>query len=255
MPIPLNQDLVRELIDQRFGSVDDLVVEWEARVASRIQRVGRPRDRSTIYRWIEKGLPTRRNDIFGFAGVLDVDPVAMLDIDIAYIERVFPRERRLFQLGYANQSPLSPFWPIFVPGPAWPDEEIAQNYYGRSWCTKEFVHDLSQTTDDYAAVYLQTMVETDLGEPRTYHFAYRRHGARDKMWRPYGTVVGYRNKVRLVSESGDFQEVSDDRSSTLVVAETHFGKGPAEFRIASLHEFELRFEVPSRETNCVQFLA
>lgn len=94
MAIPLNKDLVRRLIGQRFGSVDALVVEWEERVASGRQRVGRARDRSTVYRWIEKGLPSKQDDVFGFAGVLDVDPVGILAIDAIIDERTF--EKRFY---------------------------------------------------------------------------------------------------------------------------------------------------------------
>ncbi len=254
MAIPLNQELLHRLIEQRFGSVDELVVEWEERVASGVQRFGHARDRSTIYRWIERGLPRKRDDIFGLTGVLDIDPVAILDLSIEYIERVLPRERRLLQLGQATQSFFAPFWPIFTPGPAWPDNEVAENFYGRTWSAQEFVHDLSETTGDYAAVYLETTAELTFSEPRTYHFAYRRLGARDQMWRPYGSVVGFKDKVRLISESGDFQEVLDGRSSECVVVDTYFGTGSAEFRVASIHVFKVHVNVPSTDKNCVRFV-
>ena len=81
MAISLNADLVHALIEERFGSIADLAVEWEERVASGIQRVGRPRNRASIYRWLKSGLPSHRDDVLGFAAALDVDPVALLDID------------------------------------------------------------------------------------------------------------------------------------------------------------------------------
>jgi hypothetical protein len=40
-----------------------------------------------------------------------------------------------------------------------------------------------------------------------------------------------------------------------VVAETWFGPGPAEFRVAALHEFEVTVQVPSEERGVVRFLA
>lgn len=254
MTIPLRKELVLALIERRFQSVDGLVVEWGERVASGTQKVGRARDRSTIYRWIEKGLPSTRNDIFGFASVLDVDPVGILDIDGAFVQNHFGRERRLFQIGLTQLSRLSPFWPIYIPGPTWPNEEIAHHFYGRSWCTRDFTHDPSVIANVYVAVHLSATTNGEPVTPRTYHFAYRRLGAQDGMWRPFGTVIGLHNAVRLVSENGDYQEVSDERSSSVVVAETFFGPGPAEFRVASLHDFRVRIETPSKGQTSVRFV-
>lgn len=254
MAIPLNKDLVRRLITQRFGSVDALVVEWEERMASDRRRTGRARDRSTVYRWIERGLPSKRDDVFDFASLLDVDPVGILDLEAIHEERIFEKERRLFQRGQERLARLSALWPIYVPGPAWPDEEIAQTYYGRPWFVQEFEHDPAKISDVYAAVYLSVPAHGDPSTPRTYHFAYRRTGARDGMWRPYGTVIGLQNEVCLLSESGDYQRLRDTRSSWTVVAETYFGPGPAEFRIASLHDFDMLASSPSREKSCVRFV-
>ena len=101
---------------------------------------------------------------------------------------------------------------------------------------------------------MEAEADTDRYIPRAYHFAYRRLGAKDKMWRPYGTVMAYHNEVCLISESGDFQKVSDVRSSRVVAAETYFGIGDSEFRVASLHPFELQVNAPSQEETCVRFV-
>lgn len=120
MRVPLRRDMVRALIERRFATVEDLVVAWEERVASRIQRNGKARSRAAIYRWLDEGLPSNRDDIFGFAGVLDVDPVALVDITDEYIRETYARERRLFQLGQKARSPISAFWSIYIPGAGWP---------------------------------------------------------------------------------------------------------------------------------------
>lgn len=254
MPISLRGDLVRRLMDQRFSSIVDMVVTWEERVTSGVQKTGRARDRATIYRWLDKGLPSNRGDIFGFAGLLDIDPIAMLEITDEGILRDFARERRLFQLGSGNRTPLSAFWPIYTPGPGWPDAEIASSYFARPWFTREFAHDPFAIANVYAALRLTSRV-TEAFAPRTYHFAYRRTGARDGMWRPYGTVIGYENEINLLSESGDFQKVGDENSPSTVIAETYFGSGPAEFRIASLHDFDLEIAAPSDQDGAVRFHA
>lgn len=75
---------------------------------------------------------------FGFSAALDVDPMGILEIDDRYVREKFGTERRLFQLGHLNQDRLSPLWSIYTPGPAWPNEEIADRYYGRSWFVQDF---------------------------------------------------------------------------------------------------------------------
>ncbi len=255
MGIPLRRELVRALIERRFSSVGDLVVAWEEWVSSGAQKVGTARNRATIYRWLDKGLPGNRSDIFGFAAMLDVDPVALLDITEDYIRKGYGRERRLFQLGMANRAPLAAFWPIYTPGPGWPNAEVSHPYYGRAWCTADFAHDPATIANVYAAIHLRSKLADDPIVPRTYHFAYRRTGSPDGMWRPYGTVVGYEGEVCLLMENGTYQRQPETRSPAVVVAETWFGPGPAEFRVAALHEFEVTVQVPSEERGVVRFLA
>src|SRR3546814_4804987 len=48
MGVPLRGDLVLSLIKRRFQSIDGLVAAWVERVDSRIQKVGKARDRATI---------------------------------------------------------------------------------------------------------------------------------------------------------------------------------------------------------------
>lgn len=255
MAVHLNRELIRALIEERFRSVDVLVVEWEERVRTGAQRTGRARDRSTVYRWLERGAPSKRDEIFGLAGVLDVDPVALLDIEGGQVQGRFAEERRLFQLGLTHLSPFAPFWSLYTPGPHWPSAEIANTYYGRSWFVQEFSHDPTKIVNTYAAVHLLSASREAGLAPKTYHFAYRRTESPDGMWRPYGTVIGYRHEVCLISESGDFQRQPDQRSSRTVVAETYFGQGPADFCLASLHGFEISVEAPSSEPASVRFLA
>ena len=253
MPLPIRSDLIQALITERFGSVDALVVEWEERVRSNVQKKGKARQRNTIYRWLKTGLPTQKNDIFGFAGVLDVDPIAILAIDEAFIDKYYPTERPRVSLDSQSLSSLAPFWPVYVPGPGWPLAEIARDFYDRSWCTHEFVHDHSLVTNEYVALHLAVHHHTSPETPRAYHFAYRRRHARDGMWRPYGTVIAYADETLLISESGDFQRITREPTTELVPVETYFGAGEAEFKVASLHEFGLEITAPSRESGCVRF--
>lgn len=243
LSLPLRKDLVRALIAERFGSVDALVAEWEQRWQSGVLRVGKPRERPTVYRWLDKGLPSYKEDIFAFAGILDVDPISLMNLDQGAIDRYFQSERPRVSLETLSHRNLTAFWSLYAPGPAWPAAEIAQNYFGRSWCTHEFQHDHSIATNAYVLVQIRSYLESETVAPRAYHFAYRRTGARDGMWRPYGTIIGYSDEACLVSESGDFQQLTTVRANHCLAIETYFGAGPAEFKVAALHDFDLSIDV------------
>ncbi len=254
MPIPIRKSLALSLIKDRYESVDGLVVEWEHRDQrnSSGKSNGRPdsRHKATIYRWLDHGIPSRADTVFGFASILDVDPVALMDVDEEYVYSQFGRERRLYHLRRPTSTHLAPLWSIYEVDSGWPNQALANTYYGRNWHTYDFHHDPAAISDVYAAVMLTT---GDVAAPRAYHFAYRRSGVADRTWRPYGTVVALEDDIILVSESGHFQQ--KPRSGDRFSVETYFGLGAADFRIVSLHPFDLELEVPSHQTECVRFVA
>lgn len=255
MSIPLRTEMIRDLIARRFGSVDGLVVEWEERVRAGQQRTGKARNRGTVYRWLDEGLPSRKEDILGFAALLDVDPIALLRIDEEFVRKHYGRERRLFQLGSLGRSRLAAFWAIYIPGGCWPDSSIARTFYVRDWTTSEYRHDPELIANTFACFRFTPMTSDGVDTPWVVHFAYRRAGARDGMWRPYGSVIRIGATVLLISESGDLQERTLCEATSMIPVETHFGPGAAEFRVASLHAFDVTVTAPSRETDCVRFQA
>lgn len=253
MPIPLRKEIVRQLIDHRFDSDADFLVEWEHRVSSGVQKSGKARDRATFYRWLNDGLPSKKDDVFGFAAVLDVDPIALVDLQHPLIKRSFGRERRLFQRREEARSLLAPLWMLYDPSGAWPNEEISRHFYNRSWATKYFEHEPSNISNIYAGISLTELGNSESILPRVYHFAYRRATAADLMWRPYGTVVKYSKCAQLIAETGYYQEIEIEEGDLIV--ETFFGPGPACFRIACLHDFNIEVKVPSRLKDCLRFPA
>ena len=255
MAIPLRTEMIKDLIAHRFGGVDDLVVEWEERVRTGQQKIGKARNRGTVYRWLDEGLPSRKEDILGFAALLDVDPVALLRIDDEFVRLHYGRERRLFQLGILGQSQLAAFWAIYIPGGSWPDRSIARSLYGRDWATRDYSHDPALVSNVFACFKFTPSTVAAEWSPWVVHFAYRRAGARDGMWRPYGSVLRIGPTVLLISESGDLQERTLGETASSIAVETHFGPGAAEFRVASLHAFELDVEAPSREACSLRFCA
>lgn len=253
MAIQMRSDMIRELIARRFGSVDDLVVEWEERVRTGHQRTGKARNRGTVYRWLDEGLPSRKEDILGFAALLDVDPVALLRIDDDFIRQHYGRERRLFQLGVLGRSQMAAFWAVYIPGGSWPDPFIARSLYRRDWTTHEYRHNPEVVSNVFACFKFTPIAAEVATAPWVVHFAYRRAGARDGMWRPYGSVIRSGRTVLLISESGDLQEQAFGEPSSQISVETHFGPGGAEFRVASLHAFDFDVTAPSHEHSCLRF--
>lgn len=242
MKLPLKEKLTRRLITERYGSVDALVIEWDHRLQSGYFGPAKSRDRATIYRWLNNGLPSKAEDIYGFAATLDVDVMAVIDINPTFLAREYSKERLLLHFNSIGASRFSPLWMTFRPGISWPSQELATSYYKRDWSIFEFEHDGEAVLNVYAGIEIRDTSE--LPSPWVYHFAYRRKNANDKMWRPFGTVVRNGDEVILLSESGDYQRIESAAPEPTFV-ETFFGPGPAEFRIASLHRFSAELTIPS----------
>lgn len=255
MAIQLDVSLVRELIETRFGSVDAFAVEWEHRIEARKQRSGEARDRATIYRWLKQGMPSKRHDLFGLAAALDIDPIALLRTDADYVRQNFPRERFLFQIGRTSRSKLHPFWEVFMPSPYWPSEEIPKTYFGRTWSKYQFAHEAVDVLNVFAGVRITPVACVGTQRPRVFLFAYRRAGAVDTLWRPYGVVIHRHDCTRLISENGAYQEMPHSAVTPDCLVETYFGLGAAEFQIASLHGFSASLAVPSNDLMAVRFPA
>lgn len=253
MTIYLNKDEVVGLIEKRFGSVDNLVVEWEELVRTKKMGFGQARDRSSIYRWLDKGMPSSLDALFGFCGVLNIDPISILDFEKSGILKNFGKLRRSFQLGLKASSSYKALWEMFVPGPNWPSNTIAENYYGRPWHIVDFAHDSREITNVYALLNIMLPMRTEEFSPVVFHIAYRRKGALDAMWRPFGSIISVFNSTKLISESGDFQEMPMERAEEKVLVETFLGPGSVDFRLASLHRFDLQLDIPSTSTGVLRF--
>ena len=176
-------------------------------------------------------------------------------LDAELIGKRFGLERRLFLSGSANLAMFAPFWPIYMPGQNWPDNSLSQNFYSKNWHCEDFYHVPSEgIINVYAGIELFCS-DQETFAPRVYHIAFKRSNAVDAMWRPFGTLIGARGRTQLISESGDFQRLSDTGSPSRVVFETYFGPGSADFRIVSLHRFSLQITTPSSHEGSVRFLA
>lgn len=255
MAIPIDADFLLDLIKRRWDSVDEFAVGWEERCRSRLQKVGEPRDRATIYRWLKLGLPNRREEVMGLCATLDVDPLALVDLDSGAFIKLFERERQLFLLNQPIRSRLSVLWPLIRPSPHWPDFGIGHDYFARPWSLFEFEHPARDIVNVFAQIRLHDRAEPEAAEPvRVYHFAYRKAGALDRLWRPYGIVRRRGNQVIAVAEMG-WRDMRSPDPEGVIDAETFFGPGPASFRIASLHAFDAEIIAPSQAVAAVRFPA
>lgn len=261
MAIPINKAFVSELINGRWDTVDELEKGWAERVGIGHQKVGTARDRATIYRWLTQGLPNKRDEIFGLSAALGIDPMVMLDLESSAFQKLLKLEWVFFLANMENRARMSALWPLVRPSAHWPNLSVSHDYYSCNWTTIEVRHDAASLCNVYAQFRLHADPDEDQKSThRIYYFAYRRHGARDGFWRPYGIVRKRGFEAICVGHNGDMMEQPDGRPTVTKVddngvldVETFFGPGPADFKIACIHPFALECIVPSRAASCLRF--
>lgn len=239
MKLHVDTKLAHRLFDEKFGGIENFGKE-EIDFTETVVKTTRPSQPSAtkIYRWLKDGLPSSRNTVFGFFGTLDVDPVAMIDLDKSELQRIFGRLRHAFMMGGFNAGGFGVLFDIYKPSPDWPDNSLAQQYYARDWIIFDFDHPAEDFKNSHVTLTLRGDDSVSAGWPRAYHIAYRRYQNADGLWRPYGVVFSRFNEVVLAHENGHIQTIElPYQSEHNVKFKTYFGGGPAEFRICSLHPF------------------
>lgn len=249
MTIFLRRPLIERLIENKFETFNDLLAEWEYR-AQIDKRYPRSRQKSAIYDWLDNGVPTsrglNRHLIFALCGLLDADPLSLLDYEKNRFFKDFTQIRmsmymfseRVFGSGVSNFAPLID---MFMPGPIWPNIEMANRFYGRKWFGYEFDNNGHEQGQDYGLVKI-SFTEKQLFPIRSAHIAYRRRFSDDKMWRYYGVVNLIENTLELYTEGGDHDSINV-RAPGQIWFRTSFGHRPVEFRIVSLHHFTYTTEI------------
>lgn len=251
MPIYLSNPITVELVNQLFGGFEGLVDAWEQR-ADANPRFPRPRQRSSVYRWMKDGVPSRGNELLAFCALLDVDPLCLFDYDRNGYFRNFAIIRRNLQIGLAAAGVLSPLYRVYLPGPQWPSNDLVRDLYGREWFGKEFDNGAHWTDRDYGLVQCHFDPQGSKTRPRAVHIAYRRVGSPDTMWRFFGTVLAISGELELYSESGAFQTMKQVVPNEIRFR-TFFGDRHVEFRTASLHTFDLTTDVPMNDLSTIGF--
>ena len=254
MAVPIDRERLHGLIEQQYGSVDELAGEWHDRYDTDPRATIRPRDRSTIYKWLDAGMPAKKDVLYGFCALLDVDPIGIIESSRQFIEKNFAKERRAFQMSDRSDTILAPFRAVYLPGWRWPNSAIVKKHYGRDWCVAKITHEADEVLNVYAALSLRTAKQLSDYHPRVFHFAYQQKFAIDRLWRPYGVIIAVGDRVRLIAESGIWQEATADAFRQTAIVETFFGPRPTLFRIASIHEFTLDIDAPTSAEGVVRFL-
>lgn len=118
MAIPINKPFVTQQIAGRWDNVDELEKGWAERVTLGLQKIGSARDRGTIYRWISRGLPNKRDEIFGLSAALGIDPLVLLDIESSAFQKLLKLEWIFFLANMEQRGRMSALWPLVRPAAA-----------------------------------------------------------------------------------------------------------------------------------------
>ena len=234
--ICLNGTLLKTLVADRYPKrVPGLLDAW---ATSERKVLSNPPDRATIYRWMNGQLPRTACDLLSLCSLLDIDPFSILTAKDGSISDAIHWLLSSVQLRQWRQPSLSFLTDLFGRQQAWPPSSLAEDYYGRPWHIEEFEHDPTKRALYYASIELSAP-ENRPSTPQVFHFAFCNPGVFGERWLQYGFVERYQNTVRLVHINGHTETYEADTLDEPSKVETWFGPGPAVFRVASLHRFDL----------------
>jgi hypothetical protein len=233
---------VRLLFKEQFGGIENFVDEWRAR-QDELGFGTQSRSVKTIYKWLAEGMPKHEDSFFGFFGALDADPIALIDFERSGFSKHFGRFRQAIMLAGLNVGGFRSLTRLMRPALHWPDNQLTELHYGKTWSTHEFEHDARLVISSYVTFRIGSADEEKRDWPRAYHIAYRRKNNADGLWRPFGSIITRQSELILVHENGAVQTARPKTSGFPIEFKTFFGPSAAEFRIASLHPFEASLDL------------
>lgn len=244
IPIILDGLLLEKLIEARFpDGREGLIAHWDPS--------GEGLNPSTIYRWTQGQLPQTGEDLVHLASILDVDPFSLLVFDNGSRKDAIE-----LLLAWAQDNKWGRFQffrDFFGRKKSWPPSDFALQYYGRQWFERTFSHDARKKSNFYALLHVAGLRPSRDLFPQAFHFAFRQTERFAGHWLGYGFVIAHGTKVRLQHINGHTDEYDTHAIQPARVA-TYFGSSSAEFKVVSLHPFNL--EVGDLETppdNAVSF--
>ncbi len=256
MPIiGIDGHLTEQLIKSRWsGGVDGLVDAWMASSDNKVRKRPPP-NRSTIYRWLQNGaLPKSGDDFLVLCALLDVDPLGLLVASDGDSQKAIEHLLVSVQLEQWRHHSLRFMEKMFGRQTVWPPPEFAKNHFRREWNIKEFSHDPASKANYYATIELQCNEDVIGRRPQTVHFAYFIPGFFRNRWLQFGIVIRHGVETRLVHINGHSDRCEGVSLGGPSLVQTWFGPGPAVFRAASLHPFDIFIETQRRPAGaCVRF--
>lgn len=197
--------------------------------------------RETIWRWrTGRSFPRSGEELHGLAGALGVDPLVLLALSG---QTTFPdlcKDVADHAFSEIRPKQLQRCWflrELLIGREDWPWRDFANRYFQREWTHHDVAHHAASRRHCYGAIQIQS----DGGiKDRVWHFAWRND--RQRQWRPYGFVRGEDARIHLFSyDSIEDEAAIDVAVSRTFLVETWLGPGDADFRVASLHPFSMKW--------------
>lgn len=235
----LDGHLLHALLEDRLpGGMADMHARWPTYDLTG-EEPNVPPHRSTVNRWTRGLMPRTADDLMRLCGILDVDPMCLLKLPDDDPDATMESLATTYLHG-RWEPPALKFLEEFLGRRAqWPPPGLAQRYFARKWCHREFAHEATTRTNHYATISITPSGRARCGGPFVYHVAFRHATLFGKRWLQYGVVLRYGNRISLRHINGhtDMYDAEEVQSPTRI--ETWFGPSPAVFRVASLHPFDL----------------
>lgn len=203
-------------------------------------------NRSTLARWKQGTLPNDPLRFLRLAEVLDIDPLLLFSLETERFSQTCLWLGRLLLAhrvgaGLGSLKFLQAFWT--AAGSEWPPPRVSgsRGKVSYRWNLRSFVNEgqfgpEGGNRNFYASVAIRSLRVAGGDGPQVWHFAYRDRVGWSALWHPYGSVALVGETLELYSYAGQKKAVP---APGPIAVETWFGEGDAEFRVASLHPFEL----------------
>jgi len=240
VPVRFNGELLRVLVNAT-GGVEAFIDAWS-------DPEDEP-DKATVSRWIKGQWPKNSKRLLRLSAVLDIDPFALLVIrDNSPLDAA----DQLLDIVQSRRSipPAIDFLhPFFGRRKCWPP--VLEDHC-RSWCIHEFVHDATRC-NYYEAIEIYSQETLIRLRPQIFHFAYRHPHNFGARWLQYGLVSRNGVGAALWHINGHTQKLLLRVITAPTPVMTWLGPGPAIFRVASLHPFEITIFDKKGDQTCLVF--
>lgn len=254
------KDILEEHIQLRKDLIQDFIAhEFDGNKAAfgRSLELKDLPHRKTILRWASgdtQTLPKGSKRLLALAQALDVDPFMLLDIPAETLIKACEKSSWNLSWGSIHKS-LSFLNDLFkLTEDTWPPQEIGALFEGEWFCFDFYHQPQKNGRHFFQGVHIQPDHDygpdgTLLGprDPQLWYFAFREGRYKGEtfepcgFWRPYGLIYLYKGQLQLIHLTGMLMNTAAQLPEGSFIAETFFGQGSAQFRIASLHPFETSF--------------